>query len=457
MDWSGKRVLLMGLGRFGGGVGAARYLAARGAHLTITDTAAADDLSDSIAALADVPVAAWRLGEHRRDDFTAAETLIVNPAVRPDHPLIEAARRAGAAVTTEIQLLLDVCPQTVVAATGSNGKSTTAALVAAALSAAGRRVWLGGNIGGSLLGDVERMQAGDVLVLELSSFQLHWLPAEGRPIAQVAAVTNCSPNHLDWHGNWAAYVAAKRRLIAGPRAAPVVALNDRDAEVGRWRGLIAGRCVLPLDGSSLGPLRLLGQHNRDNAALAASVARELGADVSRALDAIQKFPGLPHRLEFLGETNGRAFYNDSKATTPQAATAAMRSLESPVWLLAGGVDKGGDFSEFVRVAATRARGVACFGRSGPTLADRFTAAGGPCQVSCADTMREALAWCWSNSAAGEAIVLSPACASFDQFRNYEHRGEVFRQLAAEFGVRTGSLRGPTAAGFACLGRGAQLG
>lgn len=430
MELAGKRVLIMGLGSFGGGVGAARYAATCGAQVTVTDLADEQALAMSVAALADVPIAGWRLGGHVEEDFTGTDVVVVNPAVRPGNPLVAAAKRAGAAITSEIELLLDACPAAIAAVTGSNGKSTTAAMLAACLRAGGRRTWLGGNLGGSLLADLPSMSPADVVVLELSSFQLHWLRTSGPPIAAAAAITNCTPNHLDWHGDWHSYVAAKRRLVAGPRAALRVALNDADPEVGGWLAMADDRRLPPLDVADIPKLLVPGGHNRQNAALAARVAVTLGAGQSEVFAALSRFTGLAHRLELVGQAHGRRFYNDSKATTPEAALAALESVPSPVWLLLGGVDKGGQFDKLLATAAVTARGVACYGAAGSLLCQRLQQLGGTCKTTCLDTLSTALAWCWQQSEAGDAIVLSPACASFDQFRNYEQRGETFCDLVA---------------------------
>lgn len=434
MELAGKRVLIMGLGSFGGGVGAARYAATCGAQVTITDLADEQALATSVEALEDVPIAGWQLGGHREEDFTGTDIVVVNPAVRPDNPLVAAAQRAGGAITSEIELLLDACPAAIAAVTGSNGKSTTAAMLAACLRASGRRTWLGGNLGGSLLGDLPLTSPADVVVLELSSFQLQWLRASGPPIAAAAAITNCTPNHLDWHGDWHNYVAAKRRLVAGPRAAQRLALNDADPEVRGWLAIADDRRLPPLDVADIPKLLVPGGHNRQNAALAARVALALGAGQAEVFAALARYTGLTHRLELVGQAHGRRFFNDSKATTPEAALAALLSVPGPVWLLLGGVDKGGQFDNLLATAAVTARGVACYGAAGPLLCQRFQRLGGTCTTTCVDTLSTALVWCWQQSAAGDAIVLSPACASFDQFRNYEQRGESFCDLVSRLGA-----------------------
>ncbi len=226
VDWGGRRVTVMGLGRHGGGVAAVRYLARRGARVTVSDTADAEALADSLGELADLHLDAVHLGPHRPADFQT-EFVVVNPAVRPANPSLGAARDAGARLISEAELFLEACPAQVIGVTGANGKTTTCAMLHAMLVDSGRRAWLGGNIGRSLLGDLDSMSADDFVVLELSSFQLAHLSATCR-MPQLAVVTNCSPNHLDWHGGYANYRASKQKLVS---ASAAVVFNETDGEV----------------------------------------------------------------------------------------------------------------------------------------------------------------------------------------------------------------------------------
>jgi len=210
-DFAGRRVLIMGLGTHGGGVAVAEYAAQCGAEVVITDLADESALRTSRERLAQVDIARWRLGEHLRDDFDWADVVVANPAVRPDHPLLAYARSQGKLVTSETEIFFRAAAAPVIGVTGTNGKSTTATMLAAILHAAGRDTWLGGNIGRSLLTDLEKITSGSVVVLELSSFQLAHL-SPGTPLPRVAVVTGCTPNHLDWHKDWSHYQAAIARL-----------------------------------------------------------------------------------------------------------------------------------------------------------------------------------------------------------------------------------------------------
>lgn len=426
MEVTGRRVTLMGLGRHGGGVGAARYLVAQGARLTVTDRAGPEQLADSLAALEGHPVARWRLGGHDRRDFLETDLVVVNPAVLPGDPFVFAAAGAGVPITTEIELFLARCPARIAAVTGSNGKSSTTSMLASILSAAGHRVWLGGNIGRSLLEDLPAIGPDDDVVLELSSFQLARLGRDTRGV-DLAVITNCTPNHLDWHGSYGEYRRAKQRLLQMQPATGIAILNDDDAEVAGWRTLARGSVVPPLVNSRIPALNVPGTHQRANARLAAAAAIAWGADQAALEEGLRQFTGLPHRLARVREIEGRTFFDDSLSTTPESTIAGLRAFAAPVWLLAGGYDKGADFAALADAIVARAAGAAFYGAT----ADQLHAAVAqrdpePCCTRVA-TLLEALEWCWRQSRRGDVLLLSPACASYDQFRDYADRAEHFQR------------------------------
>ncbi|HEY2828154.1 MAG TPA: UDP-N-acetylmuramoyl-L-alanine--D-glutamate ligase [Pirellulales bacterium] len=435
MDFRGRKVTIMGLGRHGGGVAAARYCALGRAMVTVTDTADETALVESVAALRHVPIAKFALGEHRDVDFSSAEIVVVNPAVKPNHWLVKLAQQSGAMLTSETELFLNACRATVIGVTGTVGKSTTAAMLAAVLQAAGRRTWLGGNIGQSLLADLPQIRSDDFVVLELSSFQLHWLSETAR-WPQAAIVTNCSPNHLDWHGKWEEYVAAKQRLVSHLPPNGFAVLNSYDAEVGHWDSLTRSALPTPQKLETVPPLRLPGNHNRQNAACAATMAKQLGIDEKTIANALGNFTGLLHRLRLVAEIKGRHIYNDSKSTTPTATIAAIFAMDEPTWLLLGGADKDIDWSKFIDFVVQRAKGVATFGAAADRLDEAITRATKKADKDgdnlfpsfrC-ETMPDALLWCWQKSMPGEAILLSPGCPSTDRFRDFADRGEQFESL-----------------------------
>ena len=297
---------------------------------------------------------------------------------------------------------------------------------------------MGGNIGVSLLDQLPQIGRDDWVVLEISSFQLwHFTPSARMP--HIAVITGCTPNHLDWHANFADYVAAKQRILTGQTSADIAVLNTWDPEVASWSPLVRGtdnvvrNVVRTLRVRTLCPHTECADYIAGNTTESTPPVRPRrqwrpGAGRRTFGAGLAQFRPLPQRLEWFAEVEGRRFYNDSAATTPESTIAALRSLALPVWLLAGGKNKGFDFERLAAEIAHRARGAAFFGAAGPEL-HRRVAANRP-QFPCiaVETMEEALGWCWPRSQPGQAIVLSPACASTDQFRNLQHRGERFAEL-----------------------------
>ncbi len=441
MTYNRIRAVVMGLGGHGGGVAAARFLAARGAVVTVTDVAGEKALRASLRGLAGCPVASFRLGEHRVEDFRRADLVVVNPAVRPGDSYVEAARCSGARITSEIELFLDHCPSSIVAVTGTNGKSTTAAMIATAGEAAGRRPWLGGNIGRSLLPELDNIRTDDLVVLELSSFQLHWLSEQAR-LPSIAVFTGCTPNHLDWHHSFADYKSAKRRLLERKSGKQTVIVDPQE----RCFAAEVDQICAPLETHRLPQLRLVGEHNRRNAAQAATAAVAAGCDPAKVLVGLSQFRGLPHRLETVAVIRGRTFVNDSQSTTPESTIAALKALgDRKCWLLAGGADKGAAVDLLAQTIAKRAAGTALFGATAAKIAaalreaeggpDRNggcrrgrdpthpTRSGGPTFQT--DSLATALKWCWRQSVEGDVILLSPACSSQDQYYDCSERAADF--------------------------------
>jgi UDP-N-acetylmuramoylalanine--D-glutamate ligase len=446
-NWAQKRVTVMGLGRFGGGVGVTRWLAARGARLTVTDEAPAEKLADSLAAIADTG-ATLHLGGHVEGDFTQADLVVVNPAVPPTSPFLHTAERAGVPITTEINLFLERCRGRTIGVTGSVGKSTTTAMIGRILDQAytAGRAWVGGNIGKSLLDALPQIAADDVVVLELSSFQLERTPAVGWS-PHVAVITNIAPNHVDWHGDFAAYVDAKLNLLRfQPAGQQRVVLGDSPLlheaceqrglkPAGAWRVAVTDGAAAARrgDGRTLRwpGLRLLvpGRHNLENAAAALTAAHELGVAAADAAAALGDFAGLPHRLQRVGERDGVTYFNDSKATTPAAAITALEAFEQPVLVILGGYDKEIDLTPAVEAAARKARFAACVGQTGPRMAEAIARRGGRAQVF--ETFDAAVWACRREARPGEVVLLSPACASWGMFSDYRERGERFVRLVMD--------------------------
>jgi len=436
MQFDSRRVTIMGLGHFGGGVAAARWLARQGAVVTITDLADKHVLADSLAALDGVPVAAMHLTGHREEDFRTADWVVVNPAAPPGNRFVQLARDSGARLTSEVELFLRGSRARIIGVTGSNGKSTTAAMIQRIIESDGRRAWLGGNIGRSLLGDLDRIGPDDWVVLELSSFQL-WYSSPDVRMPQMAVVTNCSPNHLDWHGTYEHYVAAKQRILVNQTADDLAVLGPADPEVGSWEPVVRGRRLPPVCDDLIPPLLVPGEHNRCNAVCAATAAAGVGCSREAIRRGLRTFSALPGRLDPLGQIAGRRFYDDSAATTPEGTIAALEASQRPLWLLAGGSDKGLGFDKLAAAIGRSASGAAFYGATGRLLRDRVAASAPDFPSAVVETMARALDWCWRRSRPGDCIVLSPACASHDQFQNFQSRGAKFRELVRALKDRHG--------------------
>jgi UDP-N-acetylmuramoylalanine--D-glutamate ligase len=436
----------MGLGLFDGGLGVTRYLVARGDRVTVTDVKTADDLAPSIEKLSDLDVRLV-LGGHEERDFRETDLVVVNPAVPPGNPFVRAAVDSGVRISTEIAVFAEACPAPIVGVTGTAGKSTTTSLLERCLAASGRRAHLGGNIGKSLLASLPEIAPDDVVVLELSSFHLHWLRRTGwRP--WIGVFSNLAANHLDWHRTLEDYAADKAGIL--PAADGVFVSNHDDPHVRRlaesatcsvvwtardsvpegdavfWRGADLVR----REGSeethllSRDDVRLLGEHALWNVAQAAAGALAAGATPDGIREAVRGFGGLRHRLNPLREVQGVLCVDDSKSTTPGATALALAAFERPVLLLAGGYDKQLDATVLTDAAAARAKGVICYGQTGPALAAALRAAG-CARVVETETLAEAVSAAFEHATEGDVLLLSPGHASWDQFANYEARSAAF--------------------------------
>jgi len=455
-DLAGRRVTIVGLGKGRTTAGIARFLVANGARVTVTDPKSRDQLAEGIGRLADTPVELV-LGPSSDDAALAdPDFVFVIPGVRPRSATIQRALQRSIPVLTEIGLFFRLCPAPIVGVTGTKGKSTTTTLIARILERGARRVMMGGNIGTSIIDLLPGIVRDDVVILELSSFQLETL---GRS-PHVAVVTNVLEDHLDHHGTREAYVSAKRNIVAWQGVHDVAVLNLDDPEAVELhtgvpsetrlfslafrpkRGaFIDERDVLTLiDGprrTAICPaseLRLPGRHNAANALAAAIVGDIHGIPAETIADALRSFGGLPHRLETVADAGGILYVNDSQGTTPFATIAALTAFGRPAVVILGGVSKGADFTDLGRAVVAHGRGAVLIGQAADELADALVRAGAAradIPVERAATLEEAVRAASRLARPGDVVLLSPACASFDMFSSYEERGEAFRAAVRE--------------------------
>jgi UDP-N-acetylmuramoylalanine--D-glutamate ligase len=448
----------MGLGLFGGGVGAARYLAGLGAHVTVTDLKNERTLAPSLKALEGLPIT-FHLEGHQAADFTQARAVVVNPAVdKRKSGFVGMAVAAGVEITSEMNLFIEACPAAILGITGSSGKSTTTALVGEMLRRS-RPSRVGGNIGKSLLEELGEIGAAEWVVLELSSFQLEDLGAPGWS-PRIAVATNLSPNHIDRHGSMEAYVQAKWNIVRFQSSGDAAVLNADDAMLRAWEadargcgsrvvrysgsrplaeGVFAdGQTLVFRDGARearldlTGRIRLLGRHNLANIAAAAAAARLLDVPVETIGEVVADFRALRHRLEPVGRRGGVLFVNDSKATTPLAARASMDAFDGPVVLIAGGRDKGMEMTPMIEAVRRRARAAVLIGEMAGAL-EGAIGCDGPHVVRAA-SIPEAVDRAARLAQPGDVVLLAPGYTSWDMFDNYERRGDAFRDAVLRLGA-----------------------
>jgi UDP-N-acetylmuramoylalanine--D-glutamate ligase len=452
LDFKGKRATVVGLGIEG--VDLVRFLASRGATVTVSDAKTAEQLGPRLAEIAGIP-AKLSLGANDPDDFRSAEMVFVSQSVPLDLPGVIEARKRGLPVMSQMQLFLRLCSGQVIGITGSSGKTTTTALTGAIFAEVGLPHLVGGNIGQALLSRLDELTPAIWAILEISHTQLQLTDRS----PHIACVTNITPNHLD-RFTWAEYVQLKKNILRyqGPDDYAVLGYDNREARSLADKaagetvfftagGDLPGDGVLVRDGWAMwqsdGDLRplfevatlpLRGAHNLQNALAAAAIASLCGIDAPAIASAVAKFTGVPHRLEYVAEVDGVAYYNDSIATTPERTIAGLHSFEAPLVLLLGGRDKHLPLHDLAREACRRCRGIVCFGEAGDLLgkavceyAERWPADVRP-QFARVQTVAEAVLAARKMARGGDVVLLSPACTSFDAYNNFEERGEEFRRL-----------------------------
>lgn len=443
-DYQGRRVLVVGLGL--SGVAAAELLRSRGASVAATDRRTREELAPEAIAL-EAHGVTLHLGSHPVSLLSGVDLVVASPGVRIDAPILAEAKKRGVSVWGELELGFREIRGTVAAVTGTKGKSTTSSLLAAMLRASGKDVHLAGNIGAPLVRETAGSSENTFFVLEVSSFQLETI-VSFRP--KVAVLLDVTPDHLDWHPDFTAYVSAKKRIFENQRAGDsavifggnrlTVSMAEK-AKSQRWYFdldcLPALSPHLHLDGpfivkhengatttlASLEEFQLVGRHNRLNAMAASAAAALLGVSGDEIEDAIAHFQGLPHALEQVAVLNGVRFYNDSKATNVQAVRAALESFDGGILLILGGRFKGGEFRDLRDLVTRKVKRVFAIGESREMVREALE---GTAPVEIASDLEAAVESAHRSASPGDVILLSPAGSSFDMFRDYRERGERFR-------------------------------
>ncbi len=455
----GTRVLIVGLGR--SGRAAARYLLARGAQVTATDRATEDMLDREVRALAAAGVRLV-LGTHDESDFQQADLIVASPGVPLDLPPLAAARARGVPVICEIDLVAHAVSPRVIAITGSNGKSTTTGLVAKMLEAGGREGVPCGNYGLPLVDAAQGDREPRWYALEISSFQLE---ITRRIRVSAAVLLNVQPDHLDRHGSFDAYRLAKESIaeLRSPGAPLVLAIDDPIVAAFAERAsapvlTVSYRHAVPAGGyvengalwlrlpgmpaerlAATDELPLPGRHNQINILAAATAARACGVPTAKIREATLAFRALPHRMQPVATVDGILCVDDSKATNVSSALEAIEALRpksagARLVVLLGGRDKAGDFRPLAASLAAQEGIAICFGEAGPVIADAL-AAEGLASIERVAGMSAAVERAFEIAKPGDVILLSPACASFDEFKNYGHRGDVFAERVRDRGAR----------------------
>jgi len=445
IDLEGKRVLVVGLARTG--TVTSLFSAGYGATVTATDEKPESVLAETAARLRAAGVK-LEFGTPPQSTFLEQDLIVLSPGVPANLPPLEKARAAGVPVWSELELAWRFLRGRLVGITGSNGKTTTTSLVAHILKTAGIHTLVGGNIGVPLLALVESSMDSSVTVAEISSFQLETI-AEFRP--EIGVLLNLTPDHLDRHASFDQYAAAKMRMFENQLERDAAVLNADDLEVTRrmpsgphiyWFSrqkrvasgafLRDGQILFRTEGAEIPLLRrdeipLRGEHNVENVLAACAAAYLAGAEPAAIANGVKTFRGVEHRLEFVAEIGGVTFYNDSKATNVDASLKAVEAFPGPLIVILGGKDKGAPYTPLREPLQQRARLAILIGAAAEKLESELA---GAVPLSQAGTLERAVEIAAQSAQPGDTVLLAPACSSFDQFENYEHRGRVFKELVA---------------------------
>ena len=453
-NWTGKHVLILGAARQG--LALARWLARHGANVTLNDSRREEDLITAKKSLADVNVT-WAVGGHPLELLDTTDVLCISGGVPLTLPIVEEAIKRDIPLSNDSQIFMEVVPCKTVGITGSAGKTTTTTLVGnMAKLVKGDRAFVGGNIGDPLINYVDDMQADDLAILELSSFQLEQMTIS----PNIAAILNITPNHLDRHGTMEAYTNAKAHILDFQSAKDNAILGRDDKGAWGLKNRVKGNLLsfslqdldeglngtylhdglLSLrDGFAYVPLlmrekvQLRGDHNIANVLAAFAIGHAAGFKLDDMLEAVEEFRGVPHRLELVRELNGARWYNDSIATAPERAAAAVHAFSEPIVLMLGGRDKNLPWGDLAKLIHERVDHVVLFGEAGEMIQNAITAYSGvgTVDVHRATTLKEAVTLAADVASVGDVVLLSPGGTSFDEFKDFAERGEAFRKWVSE--------------------------
>lgn len=439
MELKGKKAVVCGLAR--SGLAAIELLVRRGAEVVACDAKPVTELPEAAALIGNLGV---RFVPQSPNALADADLAILSPGVRPDQPMVEDARRRGVEILGDVELACRFLRGPIMGITGANGKTTVTSLCGHLLKECGIPVQVGGNIGTQAVSAmIDSSAEGQWNVLELSSFQTEML-REAR--VHIGVALNVTPDHLDRHHTLGEYAMAKLRMFAGQREGDFAVLNADDAITSSWADQVSGQAHwfsssikvargFWLGGSNLmagdqqwmpaGEINLRGRHNLENVLAAGCACRLAGADLEAMRRAVASFPGVEHRIEYVRSRRGVDYFNDSKATNVDATIKAIESFDRGLWVILGGKDKDSDYRPLKPLLASRAKAALLIGAAAHKIAGQIE---GAVRMEWCGDMAAAIDYAQTHATAGDTVLLAPACASFDQFRSYEHRGQVFKEL-----------------------------
>jgi UDP-N-acetylmuramoylalanine--D-glutamate ligase len=445
---AGKKILVVGLGI--SGLWSALCLAGKGAGVTVTEEREREDIDPEVLSILANSGVLVESGGHQLESFLHADMIVLSPGVPHDTPLIQSAATKGIPVIGEMELAARFIKIPIIAVTGTNGKSSVTTLIGNMLEKAGKQVFVGGNLGTPLAAYVARNEKADAIVAEASSFQLDTIVSF---CPEVSIILNISPDHLDRYKEYEDYVRSKLRIFENQGSGHYTIVNDNDPVLhlteapspvtmlryglekmgGRHAFLDQNAIQAHLEGSkpcsfSLEHFSLPGAHNMENLMAVVLAGLALQVDPEIIQQTINEFKGLPHRLQMVEEIHGISFFNDSKATNIDAAIRAIRSFDRPIILIAGGRHKGADYDPLVEAAKPNVKHAIFMGESGDILANAFE---GHIPFSLVEDMKSAVTKALSKAAKGDAILLAPACSSFDMYSSYGHRGKTFNNAVRD--------------------------